>query len=171
MLTRGGSVRVSGGTESGASYGRITNLPAQKLLGDGRPLHVAGALVDSADLGVPIQFFDRIIAGKADAAEYFYCARGHPLGHFGGEELAHRSFGDERRTGVPQARCVIDQQASRLNFSGHFGELELHALELRDVLAELLAFPGVSEGVVERALSEPCHLRADAYAAFVQRLD
>src|SRR5262245_34225586 len=47
----------------------------------------------------------------------------------------------------------------------------LHRLELGDWFPELLAFARVLDRVVQRALREPDHLRADGYPSFVQRLD
>src|SRR5438105_7275948 len=47
----------------------------------------------------------------------------------------------------------------------------LHGLELRDRLAELLSIARVRDRVIERALRQADHLRADADAPFVQRLD
>src|SRR4029453_13465481 len=45
------------------------------------------------------------------------------------------------------------------------------ALEVGSRLADLLAFLHVGDRVIERALREAEHLRADADAAFVERLD
>src|SRR3989442_6770974 len=47
----------------------------------------------------------------------------------------------------------------------------LHRLELRNRLAELLPVFRVFDGVIERALREPDHLRTDADAPLVQRFD
>ena len=118
-----------------------------------------------------IQLFDRIILGESDASEDFDGARGDAFGHLRGEILAHGGFGDERQSGIAQAGGVVDHQPRGFDFDGHFGEIELHALEFRDRLAELLALLGVGEGVIERALRETGHLRADADAAFVEGLD
>ena len=54
---------------------------------------------------------------------------------------------------------------------GRARELILHGLELGDRLAELLPLLDVRDGVIERALRQADHLRADADAPFVQRLD
>jgi hypothetical protein len=46
------------------------------------------------------------------------------------------------RNGLPRVlepRGVVDHQPRRLELGGHLRELELHALELGDALAELLA--------------------------------
>ena len=48
---------------------------------------------------------------------------------------------------------VVDHEACRLEVGRHLGELELHALELRDRLAELLALLHVRGRGLERAAS------------------
>ena len=62
-------------------------------------------------------------------------------------------------------------QARRFELRRRLRELELDALELARALAELLALLHVCERGVERALRDADHLRADADASFVQRLD
>ena len=44
-------------------------------------------------------------------------------------------------------------------------------MKVADRLAELLALAHVRQRVIQRALSQPHHLRADADAPFVQRFD
>ena len=78
------------------------------------------------------------------------------------------------RNGPPrlaQPRRVVDAQRRRFDVHGRARELMLHGLELGDRLAELLALLRVGDGVLERALGEADHLRADADAALVQRFD
>src|SRR5262249_41591817 len=58
-----------------------------------------------------------------------------------------------------------------VELGGGAGQLMLHRLELADRLAELFALARVLDRVVERALRESEHLRADADAPFVQCLD
>src|SRR5687767_9335640 len=50
-------------------------------------------------------------------------------------------------------------------------ELELHALKIGKRFSKLFAFLRVSHGMIERALRQPNHLRADADASLVQRFD
>ena len=130
-----------------------------------------GAFVDAADLGVAVEFLDRVVLGEADAAEDLDRARGGVLGHLRREILGHGGFGDEGQSRVAQSGGVVDQQARGFHFGRHLGELELHALEIGDGLAELLALFGVGDGVIERALGETDHLRADGDAALVERFD
>ena len=79
--------------------------------------------------------------------------------------------GQERLAGVAQARGVVDEQPRRFQLGGRVRELELHALKVGDRLAELLPLLRVRDGVIERALREADHLRADADAPFVERFD
>ena len=62
-------------------------------------------------------------------------------------------------------------QARGFDLGGHLRDLELDALEFGDGFAELLALLRVLAGVFPGAAGQPDHLRADADAAFVQRLD
>ena len=73
--------------------------------------------------------------------------------------------------GVAQPGGVVDQQARRFHLRRHLRQFELHALEFADGLAELLALPGVGDGVLQRAARQADHLRADRDAPLVQRLD
>ena len=72
---------------------------------------------------------------------------------------------------VLQARGVVHHEARGLDFGGHFGQLELHSLELGHGAAELLPLLHVPEGVVEGALGKSHHLRADPDPSLVERLD
>src|SRR6266498_3013022 len=47
----------------------------------------------------------------------------------------------------------------------------LHRLEFADRLAELFAFTGIRDRVIERSLRKADHLRADADPSFIQCLD
>src|ERR1035437_10746713 len=74
-------------------------------------------------------------------------------------------------TGVLEPRRVVDHQARRLELRGRLRELELHALEFRDGLSELLPLLHISESRAQRALRLAEHLRADPDAPVVERLD
>ena len=73
---------------------------AEDLFGDGLKLHVRGALVDLADLGISIEFLHRIILHEAIAAEQIDRERRHPFGDLRREQLAHRPLSDERTSRV-----------------------------------------------------------------------
>src|SRR5579862_2672548 len=154
---------------------QFTNAPAhqlsQYLLGDCLQLQVGRALVNLADFRVAVQLLDGVVLDEAVAAEEIDRERRHPLGDFGREDLAHRRFGEERQPGIAQPCGVVHHQPRALDVGRGARELVLHRLELRDRFAELPAILRVLNRVVERALGESHHLRADADAPFVQRLD
>src|SRR5690606_32536218 len=77
----------------------------------------------------------------------------------------------ERLAGVLQAGRVVDEQAGRLDVHRTARVLELDALKIGDRPAKLLPLVQIAESVLESALSDAEHLRADADAAFVQGLD
>ena len=63
----------------------------------------------------------------------------------------------------------VDHQPRGLDLHRHVGEHELHALEVGDRLAELLALLDVGDRRVERALRDADGLRADRRAGVVER--
>src|ERR1700676_4088441 len=86
-----------------------SSLPlAKNLLGDGQLLHVAGAFVNPANLGVAIKLLYRIVFRESDAAEDFHRPRSRALCNLRGEIFRHGSFGDEGHTGVAHASAVVD---------------------------------------------------------------
>src|SRR5262249_19766595 len=117
------------------------------------------------------QLLDRILPDEAVAAVEVDRERRDPLRGFRRIDLAHRGFREERLSRVPEPRAVVDEQTRRLEIGRGARELVLHRLEVRDRFPELLALLRVAERVVERALRQPDHLRADADAPLVQRLD
>ena len=66
---------------------------------------------------------------------------------------------------------MYDERAARLDLRRHVGELELHRLEPRDRLAELLALLRVRVREVVRALREADAHRRDRDAAAVEDLE
>ena len=75
----------------------------------------------------------------------------------------------ERLARVAQRGGAVGEPAGRLQLGGDVGQLELHRLELRDRLAELLALLGVVEGEVEHGLGEAERQRGDGDAADLER--
>jgi len=140
----------------------------KNLFGDGQALHIAGAFVDSADFGVTVELFGGTFLGEADAAEDFDGLAGDVFGDQRGMQLCHGGLLDEGQAGVAEAGGVIDHEPGRFDVHGHFGELELDALELGDGLAELAALAGVGDGVLQGAMSETNELGADGDAAAVE---
>jgi hypothetical protein len=72
-----------GRPERAAPTSALIVLRLQQLR-DRLQLHVAGAFVDLADLGVAIEFLDGVVFGEADAAEELDCERGAAFGDLGG---------------------------------------------------------------------------------------
>jgi hypothetical protein len=78
------------------------------------------------------------------------------------------------RSGSPRSALAlrgVDQVARGRDLHGHVGQHELHALEVGDGLAELLALLDVGDRGVERALRDADGLRADHRAGVVERLE
>jgi hypothetical protein len=69
-----------------------------------------------------------------------------------------------------EPRRVEHEVLARLDLGGHVGQLELHALEAGDRLAELLADRRVAQRLFEGALRDAERERGDADAAGVERL-
>ena len=66
-------------------------------------------------------------------------------------------------------RGRVHHQPGGLDLHRHVGQHELHALEIADRLAELLALLGVCDRRVERALRDADGLRTDRRARVIQR--
>src|SRR5690606_31913319 len=115
-----------------ASLGVSPTEAAADLLGDGGELHVAGALVDFADLGISVELLHRVLADETDAAEQVDGRGGGALRDLGGEQLGHGRLRQEVRARVLEARGVVDQKARGLDVRRHAGELKLYALKLRE---------------------------------------
>ena len=62
---------------------------------------------------------------------------------------------------VLEPRRLVDERAAGLDLDGHVGQRELHRLELRDRLAELLALLRVGDREVVGALGEADAHRGD----------
>ena len=75
------------------------------------------------------------------------------------------------RAGVLEPRRVVHHEPRRLELGARLRELELNALKIGELLSELRALLHVFGRGVQRARGDADHLRADADASFVQRLD
>lgn len=95
----------------------------------------------------------------------------HPLRHDTRPILRHRRLLREALPLFLAAGRIVGEESSGLDVDGGAGNLEGHALEGADGLAELLALIGVGDGFVEGALGETDHLGGDADAAFVEDFD
>ena len=98
-------------------------------------------------------------------------AAGRALGDLAREQLGHGGLLHEGLAGHLEARRVVRERAHGLDLGGRLRDLVLHALEVGDARAELLALEGVGDREVHGALRDAEHLRRDADAALVQRLD
>ncbi|ALC43833.1 CG11637 [Drosophila busckii] len=137
-------------------------------LGNGAQLHVGGALVDGADLGVTIEFLLWEVAGEANAAHPVNALGGSALSHLRGKELGHGRLLLEGHASLLHAGCVVGEQTSSLNLCGNCGNLVLHGLEVVDGITELLALQQIRNGDVKGALGKTNHLSANTNATLVQ---
>lgn len=138
-------------------------------LGNGVELNVAGALVDGANLGVAPKLFREPLADKAHAAHPLDGEAGHAAGDLRRVELGHGGVADKVLAGLLLAGGVVDEGAGGGDLGVALGNLVLHALELADEGAKLLAVvPDVLDGVFKGAEGEARHLRGDADAALVE---
>src|SRR5207249_6471545 len=135
---------------SGRSTGSLiaTSNPAQDLARDHEALDLAGPLADPHELGGALHALHRQVAHVADPAVDLDRLVGDPVRGLAREQLGHRGLLDEREPGILEHRSVVDEQPRRLDLGRHVGEHELHRLEVRDRLIELLALLGVSEAVL-----------------------
>ncbi len=124
------------------------------LFRDGHFLHIAGALVDTSDLRIAIEFFHRVIFREPDAAEHLDGTRRDALRYLRSEVFAHGGFGQEGAAGVMQPSSVVNHQARGFDIHGHFSQLKLDALKFRDGAAELFTLLSIGERVIERPLRE-----------------
>lgn len=135
-------------------------------------LNVAGALVNGTNLAVTEELLGQTLADKAHAAHPLHAEATYTAGDLGGEELGHGGILDEVLAGLLLASSVEDEGASGGDFGVGLGKLVLHALELADEGAELLAVvPAVLDGVFPGAEGEAGHLGGDADAALVEDAD
>ena len=138
---------------------------------DHHALHFVRALADLEDLLVAEEPRDRRLLHEPVApVDLQRCVRG-PVREQSRVELRHRRLARERASLVLQPRRLVDERAARLDLGRHVGERELHRLELRDRLAELLALLRVRVREVVRALREPDAHRRHRDAAAVEDLE
>ncbi|KAF1730330.1 hypothetical protein CRV24_009791 [Beauveria bassiana] len=138
-------------------------------LGNGVKLNVAGALVDGTNLGVAPKLFGEALADEAHAAHPLDGEARDAAGDLRGVELGHGGVADKVLAGLLLAGRVVDEGAGGGDFGVGLGDLVLHALELADQRAKLLAVvPDVADGVFKGAEGEAGHLRGDADAALVE---
>lgn len=135
-------------------------------------LDVACALVNGANLAVTEELLGQTLTDKTHAAHPLYAKTAYTAGNLGSVQLGHGGILDEVLAGLLLASGVEDQGASGGDLGVGLGELVLHALELADQGAELLAVvPAVLDGVLPGTESEAGHLGGDADTALVEDAD
>src|SRR5262245_52028454 len=131
-----------------------------EMASDDHALHLIGALPDLEDLLVAIEPGDRGLLHVPEAAVDLQCRPRHACRELAGAVLRHRRLACQVATRLLQPGGPVDERPPGLDLGGHVRELELHRLELRDRLAELLALLRVGEREVVRTLRE-----ADAHGS------
>lgn len=135
-------------------------------------LNVAGTLVNGTNLAVTEILLGQTLADETHAAHPLDAEATYTAGNLGGVELGHGGILDKVLAGLLLAGSVEDEGAGGGDFGVGLGELVLHALELADEGAELLAVvPAVLDGVFPGAEGEAGHLGGDADAALVEDAD
>lgn len=108
-------------------------------LGNGLQLDVAGSLVDGSDLAVAEHLLGNALADEAHTTHPLNCRACHAAGNLGGVELGHGGVLDEVLAGLLLAGGVVDKSPRGGDLGVGLRNLVLHALELANELAELLA--------------------------------
>ena len=157
----------SNGRPSGLSTSRSSAATSRYRL----QLHIRRSLVDRADLGVAIEFLHRVVLRVPVPAMQLERERRDALGDLGRDQLRHRAFQRNVASRVFQSRRVVNQQSRPFQLGARLCELKLYRLELADRLAELASFLRVIERGVKGAVRDADHLRADADAPAIQRVD
>ena len=161
--------------------------------GNGCQLDQTGALVNGSNLAVAVKLFLRELLHKTDATHPFNAVRSSALSHLrievnaqmgtgggstghyetypGGVQFCHGSFLHEGLTGLLQAGSIVDHVLCCFDFHGDLSHLVLHALEVANVVVELLALPQVWQGGFHAAFSDTQHLRRNADAALIQNFN
>src|SRR5579883_362753 len=121
----------------------------EKLARNYQALNLAGALADQHERCVAVVAFDVKLFGVAKAAKDAHGLQGDVLAHLGGKELGHAGLQVAALAAILLARCLLDQQARRLDVGGHVGQLELDGLVLGDGLPEGAPLLRVLDGILE----------------------
>ncbi len=119
-------------------------------------MNLVGPFDDLIELRVTHHSLDRELLRVAVAAQHL-----HRFGRDLHRDIGHEALGNRRDHVQPRvvARvyfigAVVEQIAGGLDLDRHVGELELHALELRDGAPELLALLCIRDRNVKRTLGK-----------------
>src|SRR5262249_50644038 len=151
--------------------GGLARSRVQDVFCDGLQLQIRRAFIYLADLRVAVQLLDRVVLHISVPAVQIDAERCDTLRDFRREDLAHRGLCKEWVAAVAKPRGLVHHQSCRVDIRAGSSKLMLHGLKVRNRFSELFALARVSDGVIERALSEPDHLCADRDPSFVQCLD
>jgi hypothetical protein len=132
-------------------------------------LNVTSTLINSTNLTITPILFRQPFPYKAHSAHPFNGLSRNFTGNLRSIKFGHGGIHDEILAGLLFASGIVDHGARGADFGPRLGELVLHALELADEGAELLAVvPDVAGGVGEGTHGQTGHLGGNANASFVE---
>ena len=131
----------------------------QQAAGDDLALHLAGALADGEQLGVPVVALHGKLLRVAVAAVNLDAFRGRLLAHLAGEELGHPGLQVAALAAVLLGGGLVGQQPRGLDRRRHVRQLELDRLEGGDALPRT-ARGSAHSGSSPRTPPAPCRRRA-----------
>lgn len=141
-------------------------------LGNGVELDVGSAFVDGTDLAITPELLGKTLTDKAHATHPLNSEAGNAAGNLGSVELGHGGVTDKVLASLLLAGSVVDEGAGGGNLGVALGNLVLHALELTNKGAELLAVvPDVLNGIFKGAKGKTGHLGGNTDAALVEEGD
>ncbi len=114
------------------------------------PLDFAGALPDAFDARVAPDPLQGQVVHQAHAAMDLDRFVGDESQHLCRFQLGHRHVLVGHGALVVFPACLKDHQVGSLQLRRHIGKLEGDALELADLLAELLTLRGIFHGMAKR---------------------
>ena len=132
-------------------------------------LDIAGSLINSSNLAISEELLCQTLPDETHAAHPLNCQTRYPSGNLGSIQLSHGSVLDKVLAGLLLPGSVVDKSSRGSNLGVALSNLVLHALEITDEAAELLAVvPDVLGGVLESSEGETGHLGGDTDTSFVE---
>jgi hypothetical protein len=125
---------------------------------------------DATHLGIPPVLLDTRLPREPNTSSPLNTQPGRLLRHDGCVPLSHGSLSDKVLALLLHPGGVVSEETSGLDLGSDLGEGELHALEVSDGLAELLALEGVRDGLVEGSLGDADHLGSDTNSSCTHTL-
>src|SRR5688572_12757915 len=136
--------------------------PSEDLACDYHSLNLIRSLIDLCDLCVAHHSFDWVLLDVAVSTESLHAIGGYLHRDVGCTALRDR--GPVGNVGIGIIDCLrraVDGEPGSLDLHRHVGKHELHPLERRNRLPELLALSAVLDREVERSLRDPQSLRGN----------